>query len=158
MNDKERTAKLKRLAQLRKQMEEDRALVNAYLEEIKKDPRWTGPSSRTTAATVEASQLYIELVEESVRLFRETQKKKPFPGLEVKETIVLDYNPVNALEWCKTNLPGAIKLNLNTTLFETNAKAMSKNGTPLDFVTITTEPKGQIASDLSTYLTEETHD
>ncbi len=67
--------------------------------------------------------------------------------MQVKTFNVLKYDPECARSYCIEHLPHALKL--DTAAFEKTAKTI-----PLDFVTMTTEARVQIASDLSTYLTE----
>ena len=66
--------------------------------------------------------------------------KAPAPGVDIREVTKLGYDPKEALKWA---LHHEIALTLDKKSFEGFAKA-----TPLNFVTISTEPQATIAKDL----------
>ena len=76
--------------------------------------------------------------------YKVTGDKKPHPAITLKEYTVLDYNEAVAFDYAIRHLPGALKF--NKTPFEKVAKVAA-----LDFVTIATEMRPTIASDLSEY-------
>ena len=73
-----------------------------------------------------------------------TAEKKPHPAITIKSYTVLDYDDAVAFDYAIQHLPGALKF--NKTPFEKVAKVAA-----LDFVTISTEMRPTIASDLSEY-------
>lgn len=82
--------------------------------------------------------------------FQMTGEKKPTPGLEVKEKsegVITD--AVAGLEWARKTGMALIPESLD-------AKGVIKIAkvTPLPFVTFTTEPQVQLASDLTPFLPE----
>ena len=79
--------------------------------------------------------------------FNMTGEKAPVAGLAVKEKTVLTYAPEAALAWAKQTGVGLVPETFDARAIEKVAKA-----TPLPFVTITTEPQVQLASDLTAYL------
>lgn len=82
----------------------------------------------------------------AMRGFAETGSKKPFVGVAIKEFITLQYDPVAALVWARSNAPEVLVL---------DAKAFEKTavvrGAP---VTVVKEPRAQIDRDLSGYLAD----
>lgn len=81
--------------------------------------------------------------------FQLTGEKKPTPGLEVKERTTLTYADADALAWAKQTGIGLVPETFDRKALDKVAKA-----TPLPFVTITTEPQVQLATDLTPYLPE----
>jgi len=73
--------------------------------------------------------------------------KQPHPAVKVVLATVLDYDPADALTYCREHLPKALKLDKRT--FERAAKAIEPG-----FVTIEQEPRTRIAKDLSAHLDE----
>jgi len=73
-----------------------------------------------------------------------TGNKKPHSAITFKSYTVLDYDETAAFDYAIQHLPGALKF--NKTPFEKVAKVAA-----LDFVTISTEMRPTIASDLSEY-------
>ena len=80
---------------------------------------------------------------ETIEQYHFTGAKK-YPGVEIKLTTRLTYPEQDARDYCREHLPNALKL--DRTSFEKVAKVL-----PLDFVTITQEPKAYIAGDLSAF-------
>lgn len=76
--------------------------------------------------------------------FRLDGNRKPAPGLEVKDFMVLDYLEEEAMAW---GLKTGMAVKLDKVAFEKIAKA-----TPLDFVSFHYEPRCQIATDLDKAL------
>lgn len=98
----------------------------------------------------------VTALEESVRrqvveAWEGNGDKHLHPAVTVKQFTCLSYDPQAALEWCKSNLPKAVKL--DERVFEKHAKAVAETG-PVPFVTLFVEPRAQIATDLSAYLPE----
>jgi len=86
------------------------------------------------------------LRELTVRAYNETGSKQPAPGVSVKLFQILDYDPKEALKWAMSH---QVSLSLDKKSFESLAKA-----TPIECVTISEEPRAQIATDLSKVLEE----
>ena len=78
---------------------------------------------------------------------------KKMDGVTVKSFTILTYDPVAALDWSRANLPEA--LTLDRTFFETHAKGVAATK-PVPVVSISTETRAQIASNLSAFLPVET--
>jgi len=81
----------------------------------------------------------------ALQVYAETQDKKPHPAVPIKIYTVLQYEQQDAIEYAREHLPTALKLNTST--FEKVAKVV-----PLDFVTISEEPRATIARDLTAYM------
>ena len=84
------------------------------------------------------------LREMTLLVFNETGNKTPAPGLGIRETIELRYNPKQAFDWAIKN---PLALQLNTKVFEKIAR-----GFPLDFVEYAKVYLATIATDLSKYI------
>ena len=91
----------------------------------------------SAAKCEEAENLLREL---TLKAYEETGNKNPALGVSVKVFQVLDYEPKEALKWAMEH---QIALSLDKKSFEGFAKA-----TPLEFVTVTEEPRAQIATNL----------
>jgi len=76
----------------------------------------------------------------TLQAYEQTGNKTPALGVSVKIFQTLDYEPKEALKWAMAH---QIALSLDKKSFETFAKA-----TPLEFVTISDEPRVQIAQTL----------
>lgn len=86
---------------------------------------------------------------EAIALYTASGEKHPHPGVEVKIFKIPTYDESKALDWCITNLPGAIKCDFK--LFEKHAKAVAETK-PIDFVTIIDTPRVSILADLSQFI------
>jgi hypothetical protein len=84
----------------------------------------------------------------------EKQDKKPVPGVGIRVGQLLKYDQGKAVDHCKENLPAAIVRSVDKKLFESYAKTLAANKTPLDFVTVEEKITPTIAKDLSEYLEE----
>jgi hypothetical protein len=80
----------------------------------------------------------------AVEAYANTGEKKVHPAVMVKEFVAMDYDPEQAKQYAFEHLPSALKLDAKK--FEKVALVI-----PLDFVTIYTEPRATIASDLSAW-------
>ena len=87
------------------------------------------------------------LRELTLQAYAETGEKQPVPGVGIRETIELRYNPKQAFDWAIKN---PLALQLNTKVFEKIAR-----GFPLDFVEYAKVYLATIAQDLSKYSKEE---
>lgn len=126
-----------RLAELEKAFKEsqDYKLYSAYLSDANK----------------QASELDQDVRKIAVELFKQNGDKKPHPAIEIKDMTSMDYDDTLALAWCKHRLPDAIKF--DRSLFEKHARAIRETS-PIKFVTFTTTPKANIASNLEAFIDE----
>jgi len=74
-------------------------------------------------------------------------EKHPHPAVEVKEFTVYDYVEQDAIDYCKTAAPVALKFSLDSKLWKSIMER-----TVLPFVKKRTEKRAQIASDLSMFF------
>jgi len=100
--------------------------------------------SASEAANQQAD--YVRLL--ALEAYNENGDKGPHAAIKVKMYTVLAYEERDALDFCRDMLPDALRLDKRT--FEKAAKTL-----PLDFVTITEEPRATIARDLSEYAEQE---
>jgi len=84
------------------------------------------------------------LREMTISAYQLTGEKRPGPGVEVKEFLVLSYAEQDAFNWAKQH---GLALKLDEKAF----KRIAEVNTP-DFVTIKREPRASIASDLEKAL------
>src|SRR3990167_7512281 len=121
-----------------------------FLDELKKRrlKEWEGINAgllsdiaNNTAFLTDAES---RLREMTLQVFNETGNKTPAPGLGIRETIELRYNPKQAFDWAIKN---PLALQLNTKVFEKIAR-----GFPLDFVEYAKVYLATIATDLSKYI------
>lgn len=73
--------------------------------------------------------------------------KHPHPAIVVRVNKRLHYDVGAALKYCREHFDAAVKVVLDTKVFEKAAQSLG-----LDFVQITEEPQATIASDLTDYL------
>lgn len=85
-----------------------------------------------------------ELKDTALELYKETKEKKPIDKVEVKIFKRLEYDPTEALAWCRTNAPSLLVVNKKP--FEKTAVEI---GAP---VKVSEEAKCTIGGDLSSYL------
>ena len=110
---------------------------------------WT-EANREDVDRLERLQGAVETLDATVRVqavaaFRETGEKRPFPGVEVKEETVLEYERDAAFSWAKEH---GICLSLDVAAFEKVARDLVIP----DVVLIAKEPKVFIAKDLAKAL------
>lgn len=87
-----------------------------------------------------------------------TQNKKPVAGVEIKLWDVATFDPLEALQWCRVNMPALLMLNAKTYEKVLRERANSKNlrdALPDMPGSVTEEPKTSLATDLSDYLPKE---
>ena len=102
-------------------------------------------------ANHQATELYHDIRTIAVEIFGQNGDKKPHPAVDIKEMTSMDYDEKLAVAWCKHNFPAAIKL--DRSLFEKHARAIRETA-PIKFVTFTTVPKANIASNLESFIAE----
>ena len=81
--------------------------------------------------------------------YKASADKRPHPAIGIRLMTKCYYSEQLAVEWCKDNMPHALKL--NKTMFEKHARAVSQT-IPLEFVEVATEPQVTISRDLSQYM------
>ena len=102
-------------------------------------------------ANYQAKELDHDVRQIAVELFEQNGDKKPHPAVDIKEMTSMDYDDALAIAWCTHRLPAALKL--DKSLFEKHARAVRET-TPIKFVTFSTVPKANIASDLEEFIAE----
>lgn len=102
---------------------------------------------RVEAAAATCDAIEVKVRERTVAEFNRTGIKKVHQNAWVREVTTLDYDDEDALEYCRENLPGALKLDRRG--FEKVAKAIPDF---LDFVTKGTRLDTSISRDLSGLL------
>lgn len=142
------TNKLKELAELRKELSQQKIDLDIYQSELEKTPQYQYLVAQKLICNTQSSeieQLEKEIRELAVAQF-DGQNKKPFKGIEIKEfSVVKVLDEKKALIWASQNAPSILKLD------QAKFKKAVEN-LELDFVEKGVEYKGQIASDLSEYL------
>ena len=94
----------------------------------------------------------LEVAESALRgkgivLYQATGNKHPYPGVEVKVLVGIEYSEADALAWAKEH---EIALRLDKVAFEKLAHA-----TPIPFVTYFERPRCDLARDLGAALAKE---
>lgn len=101
--------------------------------------------------TVEVVRAKMKAVDDELRQlvvehFIETGEKHILPGIGIREYTRVQYDEDEAREWCKVNLPDALKLDKRK--FEKYVKAVSEMS-PVPVAQVDKEPTATISSDLS---------
>ena len=126
-------------------LRQQQAILNAEIKESR--TRWEERNAFTlnTKRDIDAAiaETEAELKTERVRTYNGEDKSKMW-GCAIRDVSRLDYMESLAFEWAVTH---KLALRLNKPQFEKIARL-----TPMDFVTITTEPQATIAADLSEYV------
>jgi hypothetical protein len=112
-------------------------------------PSYQAVQSNIDAANAQIGELTKDLHEMALADYKATGSKKPHPGVGIRVSTKLVYDPAVALDWAKTNVPAALVLDTKT--FEGFVKASTA---PVTFVSIVEMPTATIATDLSEYLKE----
>ena len=142
--------KIVELHNARIEAEQAKAERIALMESFQSTPEWQETYRREKVAAE-----YVENLENLLKgLAIETSElespnnKHPFPGVTVKDVTSFVYDPKQALNWCKSNLPTALKLDAKP--FE----AVVKVGgiIPEDIAHIEIVKRADIAADLSKYI------
>lgn len=139
--------KLKLLAQARAAEETAKDKQNKIIEGVKTTDDWTAAQYVRDTARQLIEKLEDEIKVEALATFSSTGTKKQ-EAVTIKEfAVVTIKDEALAREWCMTNFRPALKLDTKT--FE---KAVKDGTVPDVYATVTTEPRAQIATDLSEYL------
>ena len=129
---------IKVVAVARKLAEEQKNIVSALREEWEQENQTVlelADSSREGVKEVETI-----LRELTLKAYAETGNKAPAVGVGIREVTKLDYDQKVAYNWAVEH---SISLKLDVSAFEKIVKA-----SPLDIVTISTEPQATIATNL----------
>ena len=104
------------------------------------------------AAEADVANAETDVKKLAVAAYEATGNKKSHPAVPVAIYTILDYNMLEALEYCQERLPGAVKWSkpvLDKSAFEKAARILMPK-----FVTVTEEPCARIARDLSEFIEE----
>ena len=145
------TDTLVRLAEARREMEaakEQLAERQAFLEDAPIYHAVVFARDWLRESQEQIARLTTQLRLEALEVYEATGNKKPWPGVQIKMYTVVEFNEVEARNWCLEHADSFLKL--DTTSFKKTAENLV--GAP---VTITREPRISIASDLSQYLSGE---
>jgi hypothetical protein len=142
---------LKKLHEARQRLLAAKDAQAALLEKLYNTDSWVKAEGEKQKATDDIETLEGELKAHFLAEFKKTLNKAPYQGIQVKEFPVTEctYDPKRAHTWCLSNFTPALKL--DTKAFE---KAAADGTVPDDIatVTVTKEPRVQIAADLSKFL------
>ncbi|MGH9821652.1 MAG: KTSC domain-containing protein [Blastocatellia bacterium] len=136
----------------------DAAKANAEyliaLEAAANSPEMKGLSERSERATELRDSLDDKVRSLGKQFHQATGEKKPVGDfIVVKAGTSVKYDPIEALDYARKNLPNLVELKVSK--FETHARAVAATA-PLPFVTIIPKPTVNIASDLSPIVEDET--
>ena len=133
------------LAQLRQQLVEARARADALREAFEREHR--EPLERARHLQVIVAQKEDEIRRLAVGEYERTGVKRVAPGVAIRTTIALEYDPATALEWARSHQEAGDLLSLDRRKFERVARALS-----LPFVAKRTVATVTIAKDLDAVL------
>lgn len=146
------TEDLKLLAQFR-QIEADATLKLKQLRQaFENSIEYQANMSRLREAQQHSDDMTNIIKANAIQEYLARDNKHPHSHVDIRMVTRLVYETPLALEWCKENLTGALKLDYP--LFEKHARAIAETA-PLDFVEIEKQPQATIATDLSEYLPPE---
>lgn len=118
------------------------------LDKAKADPEYVALEKATENYAKALDELDAQIREQAIADYLANQNKKPGNGIEIKifkVATILD--PEHAREWCMTNFRPALKLD------ETMLRKTAIEGAiPSSVVSVTQEPRAQIATDLSEFV------
>ncbi|MBG0770898.1 MAG: hypothetical protein H0S82_04275 [Anaerolineaceae bacterium] len=143
--------KLRELAELAVETEEQQDLVETTFEVVKAMPLYQDfeeASLRAKELQGKIKDLRSDVNSLTIEAYRQTKEKKPVSGVGVRVGKALVYDVEKAREFCLAELPQALKL--DTSVFEKYAKGVQEVK-PLDFVNIEEKVTATIAGDLSEY-------
>lgn len=122
---------VKDLAEARRQHEVNKRTLWALQAEFNAIPKVAELINTTALCNTKVSDLSTLVTNRAILEYLTTNNKKPCAGISITEETVLTYTEEEALEWCKANLPAALKL--DKSFFEKHAKGV-KNTAPISFV------------------------
>ena len=91
--------------------------------------------------------------EQAIVAFKLTGNKRPSEGASIRmtKTVVTNASPEDVKAWAMENMPHVLRIHAPT--FNAQVKT---GGIPSRLASVTQEPRGALAKDLSSWLTEET--
>jgi hypothetical protein len=140
---------LAKLATQRLMLATAKEMKGAMVKAFEETPSFQEIQANINDATSQIDELTKDLHELALADFKATGSKKPHPGVGIRVSTKLVYDPAVALDWAKTNVPAALMLDTKT--FEGFVKASTA---PVTFVSIYEVPSATIATDLSAYIKE----
>lgn len=132
-----------------KQLAELRAAKEQMMMELEASPKYKVIQSGIIYATERIEALRLDLQIKALDSYVANGTTKPHSAVTVKVFTVMDYDDLTALEWARANLP--VVLTLDRKMFEQFAKASAEKA-PFPCVKTRTEPRVQIATDLSKHV------
>lgn len=146
--------KLRILAILNNKHEENQRNVEGWQREVDESSAGQGliiAEELAARTKKEIDALRTEINDLTLKAYEQTGEKKPAEGVGVRVGTSYIYTQEDALTYCRSELPQALKLDKRT--FEKFVKG-TQDVKPLDFVTTEDKITPTIASDLSEYLEE----
>ena len=143
---------LAKLALARKKRDDTVAAMDLMQAKLEASPKWRELEEVRAKCTNEMNRLDAAIREAAVKVYRESGSKKPHPAVQIRVAKSYFYPEAAAIEWCKQKLPDALKVVLDSGLFQ---KAVMLLPNRPDFFEVKEEPKAAIATDLSGYLKDE---
>ena len=138
------------LASARADKESAQSAVKLMQEELEKTDEWQRlrlAKENLSERTSSERTVYDALYDQAVQNY--DGDKKPHPAVGLGEYTVVEYNEEAMKNWAIDHKhPGLLKLDKRA------ANAVAKGPTAPEFVTISTEVRARIATDLSEYLDE----
>lgn len=128
----------------RQEAQEAKAYLQQIMKAFEESDQYKEAKYRVGMTADLVDQLEAQIKHDALDLM----EKHPFPGVTVKDVSSFVYDPKQALTWCKSNLPTALKL--DTKPFE----AVVKVGgiVPEEIAHIEIVKRAEIAADLSKHL------
>ena len=140
---------LSQLAIQRQRAAAAKAAKEKLLEAVYASPEYQAALSESADANEQMAILETAIHQDGLTAYIQSGDKKPFDGVTVKVFTRLKYDLVTALDWSRKNRPEL--LTLDTRLFEQYAKGVA-GSVPVPCVEMVTEPRVQIAADLSKFI------
>ncbi|RJX17519.1 MAG: 3'-5' exonuclease [Desulforudis sp.] len=144
--------RIRQLAGYRSSIKKAKEKLDAMIAAVKEADDYKFWSAVLDEAQKAVIFLEPDLRQEAQEIFEATGYRYPHDAITVKNISELEYLALDAIEWCKANLPNAIDLNVR--LFEKHARAIATTA-PLPFVSLVYKPQAQIDTDLSGFLPQE---
>lgn len=124
--------------------------LNNMVEQVKNSPEYQQISALLFELETQTSGDEKILRGLAVDFYQETEDKHPHPAVSIRVNRELKYSEAQALDWCKTNLPAAVKLDNRS--FEKYARSVADTVQPVPCVELVDVPSAAIATDLSMYI------
>lgn len=141
---------IEQLARNRRWLAATKEECEQMLDQVRKSTKFVELEEDILDLQSKIGELELAIAADAMADYLQTGDKKPAPCVSIKIFHVLKYDPVAALDWCRVNLPAA--LTLDKRFFETHAKAVAATQ-PVPGVVVALDPRVQIASDLTKFVT-----